>query len=400
MLRTFLTSGRAPQIYSLATASELPWDSPIAELIACIQDRCPLPEQALARRRAIEILAHSGITPAIETIALGLDDDEPAVVNASIWALGELNCQHPDLLEAIAQQLDSPMANPRLVLHTLALLGYRPALARIGPWVQHAEPTIRSAAIAAVYRLTGEAAQLSPLLDLLRHSNLAVRRAALDDLARAGDSQNLGALAQAPLDLSVRLRALRRLADHSFATGQVTFAQIEPILDELLRDEPPAPRELPLPDSLTLEAQIDHLYHHDPLSRMAARASLGQQPESVPYLRYALECNGWIHPHAHYPLIQLLAHLQGAIALPLLLEVLTHQTLGFTPSRIAAAWALANLGVAEAIAPLRSILGHAPWELRYVALIALARLGDRQSAPRHTDDPDWLVRSKALSLLT
>jgi bilin biosynthesis protein len=69
----------------------------------------------------------------------------------------------------------------------------------------------------------------------------------------------------------------------------------------------------------------------------------------------------------------------------------------FQKSRAAAAIALGELGDPRAIPALQASLTAKPWDLKYAALLALAKLGDNR-IELGADETDWLVKAKAESL--
>jgi bilin biosynthesis protein len=97
--------------------------------------------------------------------------------------------------------------------------------------------------------------------------------------------------------------------------------------------------------------------------------------------------------------MKLLGWLRYAPAYDLLVEVLYNEEPQFQKSRAAAAIALAELGDARAVAPLRGCFDSPIWDLRYAALMALERLGDCSAALRLVHDPDILIRNRAMLMV-
>ncbi|MEB3277040.1 MAG: HEAT repeat domain-containing protein [Cyanobacteriota bacterium] len=204
-------------------------------LIEALQQRRPrdpgagVEENAVARNaaRALGKLAPAAHQAVPELLA-ALDDPDDGLREAAARALGDLRakeavaalCRHlasgPSV--AGAQQAD----NPRLIepcealLEALGEIGVADSqvLAVIEPFTTHERPLIRSAAARALLQLSGEAQWAQPLLQLLRHDQLQVRRAALMDLGAAGYRPAAEAIGTTLAENSLKLIALRGLVEH------------------------------------------------------------------------------------------------------------------------------------------------------------------------------------------
>jgi phycocyanobilin lyase alpha subunit len=108
------------------------------------------------------------------------------------------------------------------LLEALGQIGVADAavLAVIRPFVGHERPLIRSAACRALLQLTGEAHWGEQLVALLQHQQLQVRRAALMDLGAAGWRPALEPIATTLAENSLKLIALRGLAEHPGASAR------------------------------------------------------------------------------------------------------------------------------------------------------------------------------------
>ncbi|MFA9202080.1 MAG: HEAT repeat domain-containing protein, partial [Candidatus Nanopelagicaceae bacterium] len=89
--------------------------------------------------------------------------------------------------------------------------------------------------------------------------------------------------------------------------------------------------------------------------------------------------------------------LKHAPAYDLIVEALHNTQPQFQKSRAAAAIALGELGDPRAIPELKKSLEGRLWDLKYAALLALEKLGDNSSRQIVINDPDWLVKAKAIS---
>ena len=85
----------------------------------------------------------------------------------------------------------------------------------IRPFANHDRPLIRAAACRALLKLTGDAQWASELEQLLLHPEPLVRRGALLDLGAAGWTPALAAIRTTAVETSLKLVALRGLAEAS-----------------------------------------------------------------------------------------------------------------------------------------------------------------------------------------
>jgi phycocyanobilin lyase alpha subunit len=215
-------------------------------------DTVPLLQQALRQRRprdpgagveenavarnAARALGKLGATaaPAIPDLLATLDDADHGLREAAARALGDLRA------EAAVAPLRARLASgpavagaqepgtPRLqepcdaLLEALGQIGVADAavLAVIRPFVGHERPLIRSAACRALLQLTGEAHWGEQLVALLQHQQLQVRRAALMDLGAAGWRPALEPIAATLAENSLKLIALRGLAEQPGASAR------------------------------------------------------------------------------------------------------------------------------------------------------------------------------------
>ena len=94
-------------------------------------------------------------------------------------------------------------------------IGDEKTLATIEPFAQHPRPLIRAAACRALLQLTGDPQWGNQLLKLLQHPEPLVRRGALLDLGATGWTAALPTISAAAVEPSLKLVALRGLAEKS-----------------------------------------------------------------------------------------------------------------------------------------------------------------------------------------
>ncbi|MFM8525798.1 MAG: HEAT repeat domain-containing protein [Cyanobacteriota bacterium] len=187
---------------------------------------------------------------AIPDLLTTLDDDDDGLREAAARALGELQCR--EAAPVIARRLAPGPAvvgirrtdSPRLVepceamLEALGAIGLTTpeVLAVIEPFLGHDRPLIRSAASRALLQLSRDPRWADPLLDLLRHPQLQVRRAALMDLGAVGWRPALEPISRTLAENSLKLIALRGLVENHPPEAETTISTnaVLAVMDDLL----------------------------------------------------------------------------------------------------------------------------------------------------------------------
>lgn len=392
-----------PRYVAATQLANFPSERSVQALVRAIHNTNPELDNRIVRRKSVETLGRLKASSAIPVIRDCLQDEDCYTVENAVWSLGEIGIDDPGILEEMAQLLDKPNQTYRIIIHQLAKLGYEPGISRIQTFVDHGDKTIASAAITALARLTGDRAPLAQVVEFLQHEQVYTRRLSIQDLADAQYYEAIPAIAQSPVSVSFRLRGIRLLANAGVAEGKLSFAaDIEPWLDQAIADHP---KDLMLVHEYdqppTLEFLISELYQTD-----FGRCYLAMQTllaDHAPELAEALlrtyaetACNDY---GGHYGVIKLLGWIQYQPAFNLIVnEGLKNSMPQFLKSQFAAALALGDLGQIEAIPHLKAALGSPVWMVKYAALLALERLGDRSGLDLAAEDPDWLIQAKALAL--
>lgn len=215
-------------------------------LILALRQRCPRDpgagvEANAVARNAARALGRLGAPAraAIDDLLATLEDDDHGLREVAARALGDLRAEAA--VEPLRRRLASGPAvagaqepgTPRLVepcealLEALGEIGVANAhvLAVIEPFVQHERPLIRSAACRALLQLTAEERWGQQLVTLLQHPQLQVRRAALMDLGAAGWRPALDPIAATLAENSLKLIALRGLAESPTAAEPVASTE-------------------------------------------------------------------------------------------------------------------------------------------------------------------------------
>lgn len=374
-----------------------PTERSINALMRAVQQTDSSLDNRIVRRKSVESLGRLQATQALPVIRTCLADEDSYTVENAVWAIAEIGTNDSDILEEVAQLLEKPGQTYRVIIHTLAKLNYKPALERIRKFVDDDDPPIASAAIAAVCRLTNDYTHMPKVVALLQHPNVFARRLSIQDLIDAKYHQAIPNITRCPVSLVFRLRAIRMLADARVPEKVITFADIQPYLEQTLRDHP---NDLDLVHKYdqppTLSFLVQQLYETD-FGRcyLATKTILEQHSDTAPaalLAAYAQEASN--DYGAHFHVVKLFGWLKHLPAYDLLIEALHNPQPQFQKSRTAAAIALGELGDSRAIPELKKSLETKIWDLKYATLMALEKLGDTSAWEIAANDQDWLIRAK------
>jgi bilin biosynthesis protein len=377
-----------------------PTEQSINALMRAVQRTDPAMNNRIARRKSVETLGRLQAVTALPVIRTCLADDDCYTVENAAWAIGEIGTQDPNILEDIAKLLEKPGQSYRVIIHTLTKLNYQPALARISQFLDDTDPPIASAAIAAVCRLTRDYSQMGKVVAILQHPNVLGRRLCIQDLIDARYYGAIPDISKCPVSLVFRLRGIRMLGEAGISEGKITFEEIQPYLENTLRDHPSdlnlvhKYQEIP-----TMAVLIRALYETD-FGRcyLATKTMLENYADVAPAALFATyEEEGNNDYGAHFHVMKIFGWLKHAPAYDLLVQALHNKQPQFQKSRAAAAIALGELGESRAIPELICCLETKIWDLKYAALMALEKLGDTSGYKQVGNDEDWLIRAKAAS---
>ncbi|WP_259727431.1 HEAT repeat domain-containing protein [Synechococcus sp. CS-1326] len=164
---------------------------------------------------------------AIPDLLSALEDDDPGLREAAARSLASLGARMA--VEPLARRLKGGLSGPgrsqpgtaRLVepcdalIEALGELGVASSevLEVITPFLEHERPVVSNAAARALLQLTGQPCWGERLVAMLRHPQLQVRRSALLDLGACGWLPALGAICTTLAENSLKLIALRGLAE-------------------------------------------------------------------------------------------------------------------------------------------------------------------------------------------
>ncbi|MHC5734389.1 HEAT repeat domain-containing protein [Nostoc sp.] len=378
-----------------------PTGQSIAALVRAIETSNPDElDHRIVRRKAVESLGRLQAKSALPVIRQCLKDDDIYTVENTVWAIGEIGTKEPEILEEVAQLLDKPGQIYRVIIHTLANADYQPSLERVLKFTQVDDEPTRSAAIATVCRFTGDYSQITEVMALLQSSSVNARRGCIQDLIDARYYKAIPEIARCPVSLVFRLRGLRMLLDAGVPSGEISFTEIQPYLEQVLYDHP---NDLDLVHEYdatpVLDFVINELYETD-FGRcyLATKTLLDIYPQEAPAALLATYSDKAYNDYgAHYHVMKLFGWLKYAPAYDLLVENLHNREPQFQKSRAACAIALGELGDSRAIPEIKICLNTPIWDLKYACLLALDRLGDSSGREICVSDRDWLIRAKATS---
>ncbi|MEH2207924.1 MAG: HEAT repeat domain-containing protein [Nostoc sp.] len=378
-----------------------PTEQSIAALVRAIETSNPDElDHRIVRRKAVESLGRLQAQSALPVIRQCLKDDDIYTVENTVWAIGEIGTKEPEILEEVAQLLDKPGQIYRVIIHTLANADYQPSLERVRKFTQIEDEPTRSAAIATVCRFTGDYSQITEVMALLQSSSVNARRGSIQDLIDSRYYKAIPEIARCPVSLVFRLRGLRMLLDAGVPSGEITFTEIQPYLEQVLYDRP---NDLDLVHEYdatpVLDFVINELYETD-FGRcyLATKTLLDIYPQEAPAALLTTYGDKAYNDYgAHYHVMKLFGWLKYAPAYDLLIENLHNREPQFQKSRAACAIALGELGDSRAIPEIKICLNTPIWDLKYACLLALDRLGDSSGREICTSDRDWLIRAKATS---
>ena len=377
-------------------------DKAIAALIRAVQNDDPDLDNRIVRRKALEALGRLKVKAALPLIDSCLEDEDNYLVENAAWALGEMGTDDTELMEKLAQQLDRPEQSYRTIIHAIATLNYQPAVESIKAFTRSEQAPIASAAFAAIYRLTGDESAIAQVTKFLRSTNVNARRGSIQDLMDADYDPAIPQIAQCPVSCVFRLRGIKQLAESAIKRETLTFAEVQPHLESVVRDHP---KDVALVHVYDREASVPELvqalYGTD-FGRcyLAAKTLLDNHAEAAPAeLLASYKAEGYNDYGAHYHIMRMFGWLQVSEAYGLLVEALNNKAPQFQKSRTAAAIALGELSENRAVPALITALSVPIWDLQYAALMALNKLGETDLSQHfEPEKTDWLVREKLKTL--
>ena len=376
-----------------------PTERSINALMRVLKDPNPARENRHAQRKAIESLGRLKVERAIELMRPFLANEDPYMVENTVWAIGEIGTEDETLLEEIAKLLEKERQIYRIIIQTLAKHNYKPALGRISPFTDSEDTALACAAIACECKLSGNYSKINRIINFLSQRNIHARRGAIQDLMDLKYYAGIPKIAKAPVSQSLRLRGMRFLADEGIRSGKLTFTEIESSFDLALWDNPQdINMAYEYSEKPSLEKVIEQLYNTDfGHCYLASKLMLEFYPDAGEMLEKSFQENAQEDYGAHYHIIKLFGWLKYEPAYDLFIDTLENLGDKFAKSRIAAAISLGFFGDQRAIPHLKACFNTKVWKFKYACLLALDCLGDDSGREICASDSDWLIRAKAQS---
>ena len=235
----------------------------------------------LAQRKAVEILGRLGVKNAINHIIRFLDSNDIYMIENVVWALGELCCKDKKVHRRLIELLVDSAQNQRVILQSLSKLNVTESLPLIIPLQQSKIPSVRGAAIAASFQLSGEKSRIGDLAEHLYLPNQMDRQSAIQDVIDSRANTLLFDVISAPISPVFRMRAVKSLVkipDKNIAESEALTA-----VDKILRDDP---RDIIVlhhyGESLSDKLLLEGLFHPD-FSRcyLAMQTLLNRDPDDL-----------------------------------------------------------------------------------------------------------------------
>lgn len=215
----------------------------VSALIAALEDEADRTELGgyPLRRNAARALGKLGNLTAVPALIRCLECSDFYVREAAAQSLAML--QDKTAIPALIKLLDGGVAEavqvpgcPHLtqpyeaVIEALGSSGATEALDLIQPFLEHFLPRVQCAAARAMYQLTQNAIYGEKLVKMLAEGDLKLRRVVLGDLGAIGYLPAAEAIAQAKVENSFKLIALKGLLEHQLPHKLDAVAISEPAM--------------------------------------------------------------------------------------------------------------------------------------------------------------------------
>ncbi|MBK1989666.1 HEAT repeat domain-containing protein [Sphaerospermopsis aphanizomenoides BCCUSP55] len=225
----------------------------VEALIAALEDKADKTELGgyPLRRNAARALGKLGNPQAVPGLIKCLECSDFYVREAAAQSLEML--RDTTAVSALMKLLDGGVAQavqvpgrPHLtqpyeaVLEALGSLGATEAVSLISPFLEHPIPRVQCSAARAMYQLTQDTKYGDLLVKMLAEGDLKLRRVVLGDLGAIGYTAAAEAIAQAQVENSFKLMALKGLLEHQLVNELDSLAvsaeaiQVMNLMDSLL----------------------------------------------------------------------------------------------------------------------------------------------------------------------
>ncbi|GCE64448.1 hypothetical protein OMCYN_00359 [cyanobiont of Ornithocercus magnificus] len=333
------------------------------QLVSCINlDTSDLYER-IVRRKAIEALGRrqdQGVVPHLIKV-LNDNSDELAVINAvdAITQIGsDLNSSQICLLGRALTGSDN---QKRAVIQAHTRLKITAATNEIAVLQYHQNPLVAGAAIAYMARLHGQTSLLSTLVAQLYGDVAGHRRAAVIDIADAGDIRKLQDLAKAPVSMPLRAKSAFQLLEQ--VKSSKAIADYDLVLRQLLNDHPDnmylKPKWIPGDSEEELRINIQH--RDEARQYGAAKTVLQLTSEKAISVIDRWHTTSGSDYVVHYYIVLIINLNVVSARADLIRSALAETTPQYAKSRVAAAWACLHLNLTDQIPLIKELSQTAQW---------------------------------------
>jgi phycocyanobilin lyase alpha subunit len=208
----------------------------IDALVAALEDEADRTELGgyPLRRNAARALGKLGNLKAVPGLIKCLECSDFYVREAAAQSLAMLGDKTalPALIKLLDGGVEQAVQVPGLphltqpytaVLEALGAMGATEAISLVEPFLQHSVPRLQCSAARAMYQLTQESIYGEFLVKVLATGDLKMRRVVLGDLGAIGYLDAAEAIAQAQVENSFKLIALKGLLEYQLPKQSDTF---------------------------------------------------------------------------------------------------------------------------------------------------------------------------------
>ena len=311
----------------------------------------------ITRRKAVEALGRRKDIRAIPALVDVLKcSDTEAVINA-LSALIRIGWSPSEVEEShLLNLLDGEVTQARAVIQLFTRLRIKSIRSkeRIGSLCDHESLLISGAARACMASLYGEFNQMKPLVACLTDLVAGKRRSAVIDIGDSGDEDLLSDLIRAPVSMSLRAKSFFQIVEVNHSASD---PQNQILLKQLLRDNPLL---LDIKSEWQCGDEPDeieqNLSHRDEAKQYGAAASLMRiERDECLKLIDSMQDRLWSDYVTHYYLTCIVGLRKLQEKEDLIRSALAETTPQYTKSRIAAAWACADLQLFDQVELLEEL---------------------------------------------
>ena len=266
--------------------------------------------------------------------------------------------------QGLIKALEGGDNQKRAIIQTHTRLGLEDNHGTIRCLEEHDNPLVAGAARAYGARHQGRRQALQPLIQQLQDELAGRRRAAVIDLGDAGDVGCLRWIVTAPVSMPLRAKSAFGLVEISGGhKGKIT-ADIEKLLEQLLRDHPDDLQlraEWSVPqDPEQIEQDLCHRDEGKQYRAVQGLLTIGRKT-ALPLIDHLRSQRGSDYG-VHYHLTCSIGFMKFHERADLVRASLEETAPQYAKSRVAASWACLALDMDDQATLMRDLAEHAPWK--------------------------------------